>query len=246
MAVPMIVKIPEPITAPMPRAVRLSQPSDFFNRTSAFSESDSSWSMPLQRKRGDATRTLQSNQCELRLDRAPQCTLRGELAQQRLPALHLFQLGVAFDKFFCAASRKTNGEPPVLIVAFDADDGANSVVRMANFLAEKGIGVGAAFYGGAQIRVRTSGTARGRRRNRLNTHATKKFIRGLRRFRVGFIAARLADLRHRATHRLHEFARNFRQESRWQRSPQLLLIAKDATAHCPGERAHFPADRIPP
>jgi len=41
-AVPTTVKIPEPITAPMPSDVRLSHPSDFFNRISAFSESDSS------------------------------------------------------------------------------------------------------------------------------------------------------------------------------------------------------------
>jgi len=34
-AVPTTVKIPEPMTAPIPREVRLSQPSDFFNRRSA-------------------------------------------------------------------------------------------------------------------------------------------------------------------------------------------------------------------
>src|SRR3981081_2738976 len=56
-AVPITVKIPEPITAPMPSAVRLTQPNDFFNPTSAFSESDNSWSMLLQRKRSDATHT---------------------------------------------------------------------------------------------------------------------------------------------------------------------------------------------
>ena len=71
-AVPTMVKIPEPITAPIPRDVRLSQPSDFFNRTSAFSESDNSWSMPLQRKRGVATRTLRSHPRELK----PACRIR--------------------------------------------------------------------------------------------------------------------------------------------------------------------------
>src|SRR5271165_2872461 len=60
-AVPITVKIPDPITAPMPSDVRLSQPSDFFNRTSAFSESDSSWSMLLQRNSGDATQALRSH-----------------------------------------------------------------------------------------------------------------------------------------------------------------------------------------
>src|SRR5579859_6942241 len=57
-AVPTTVKIPEPITAPMPSDVRLSHPSDFFNRISAFSESDSSWSIFLQRNSGDATQAL--------------------------------------------------------------------------------------------------------------------------------------------------------------------------------------------
>jgi len=61
MAVPMIVKMPEPMTAPMPSEVRLSHPKDFFNRTSAFSESDSSWSILLQWKSCDATPALRSH-----------------------------------------------------------------------------------------------------------------------------------------------------------------------------------------
>src|SRR6266404_3719008 len=60
-AVPMIVKIPEPMTAPMPSDVRLSHPRDFFNRTSAFSQSDSSWSMLLLRKCCDPTHALRSH-----------------------------------------------------------------------------------------------------------------------------------------------------------------------------------------
>src|SRR4029077_20115821 len=61
MAVPMMVKMPEPMTAPMPSEVRLSHPRDFFNRTSAFSESDMSWSIPLQRKSSDPTHALRSH-----------------------------------------------------------------------------------------------------------------------------------------------------------------------------------------
>src|SRR5260221_11161281 len=61
MAVPTIVKIPEPMTAPMPREVRLSQPKDFFNRNSAPSQSEISWSMFLRRKRDEATQALRSN-----------------------------------------------------------------------------------------------------------------------------------------------------------------------------------------
>src|SRR5258706_16362922 len=61
MAVPTRVKMPEPITAPMPREVRLSQPKDFFNRNSAPSQSEISWSMFLRRKSDEATRALLSN-----------------------------------------------------------------------------------------------------------------------------------------------------------------------------------------
>ena len=60
-AVPTTVKIPEPITAPIPSEVRLNHPSDFFNRISAFSESESSWSIFLQRNSGDATQALRSH-----------------------------------------------------------------------------------------------------------------------------------------------------------------------------------------
>src|ERR1700752_1139316 len=50
MAVPTTVKIPEPMTAPIPSEVRLSQPSDFFNRRSGSSASEINWSMFLTRK----------------------------------------------------------------------------------------------------------------------------------------------------------------------------------------------------
>src|SRR5258708_7951694 len=65
MAVPTMVKIPEPMTAPMPSEVRLSQPSDFLSRVSSFCESERSLSMLLQRKSGDdATRALRSSPVE--------------------------------------------------------------------------------------------------------------------------------------------------------------------------------------
>src|SRR5208337_4790708 len=60
MAVPMTVKMPEPMTAPIPSEVKLSQPRDFFNLISAFSESDRSWSILLHRKRCEAKRALRS------------------------------------------------------------------------------------------------------------------------------------------------------------------------------------------
>src|ERR1700739_4207409 len=66
MAVPITVKIPEPITAPIPREVRLNHPNDFFNLISAFSESDRSWSILLQRNSGDATQSLRLRPHSLR------------------------------------------------------------------------------------------------------------------------------------------------------------------------------------
>src|SRR5262249_11099251 len=63
MAVPTIVKMPEPMTAPMPREVRLSQPRDFLSLISAPSQSEMSWSMSLQRNNGEATRALR--ECEV-------------------------------------------------------------------------------------------------------------------------------------------------------------------------------------
>ena len=95
---------------------------------------------------------------------------------QQWPRLHLFQLGIALDKFFGAAAGETHRDAPVLVVAFDADDGANSIVGMTNFLAEKRIGIGAASCGRPHVCGRTSRTAGRRRRNRLPTDATEKFL----------------------------------------------------------------------
>src|SRR5438132_6207613 len=50
MAVPITVKIPEPITAPIPRAVKETGPSVFFSLRSGSSESEISLSMDLQQK----------------------------------------------------------------------------------------------------------------------------------------------------------------------------------------------------
>ncbi len=50
MAVPITVKIPEPMTAPMPRAVSDHGPSVFLSRCSGSSDSEISLSMDLQAK----------------------------------------------------------------------------------------------------------------------------------------------------------------------------------------------------
>src|SRR6267142_6153428 len=57
-AVPTTVKIPDPITAPIPSDVRLSHPSDFFSRFSGLSASEMSWSMLLVRKNCGSNRHL--------------------------------------------------------------------------------------------------------------------------------------------------------------------------------------------
>jgi hypothetical protein len=49
-AVPMTVKMPEPMTAPMPSAVSDQGPSVFFSRCSGSSESEISLSMDLHAK----------------------------------------------------------------------------------------------------------------------------------------------------------------------------------------------------
>src|ERR1700676_3227239 len=58
MAVPITVKIPEPITAPIPSEVRLNHPSDFLSRFSGISESEMSLSMLLVRKSCGSNRHL--------------------------------------------------------------------------------------------------------------------------------------------------------------------------------------------
>jgi len=50
MAVPITVKIPDPMTAPMPSAVSDQGPSVFFSRCSGSSDSEISLSMDLQAK----------------------------------------------------------------------------------------------------------------------------------------------------------------------------------------------------
>jgi len=58
MAVPMTVKMPEPITAPIPRPVSDHGPSVFFSRCSGSSDSEISLSMDLHAKSWFARVTL--------------------------------------------------------------------------------------------------------------------------------------------------------------------------------------------
>ncbi len=66
---------------------------------------------------------------------------RQPLQRQRQRQLQLLELGVAFYEFFCAAAGEGDRETAVVVLAFDADDGADTVFRMADSLAEERIGV---------------------------------------------------------------------------------------------------------
>src|SRR5437660_2992900 len=74
-AVPTIVKMPEPMTAPMPKEVRLSQPRDFFRRSSAPSQSEMSLSMFLRRKRDEATQALRAHPGDSNVPCLPEAVL---------------------------------------------------------------------------------------------------------------------------------------------------------------------------
>src|ERR1700687_354032 len=80
---------------------------------------------------------------------------------------HLFQLGVALDEFLRAAPGETHGETPVLIVALNPDDRADTVVRVTNLLTQKRVRVGSASCGRARGRARSRGPARRGRRGGL-------------------------------------------------------------------------------
>jgi hypothetical protein len=60
----------------------------------------------------------------------------------------LLKMGVALHEFFCSAAGKSDGEAAVVFVAFNADDRADTVFRMADALAEQRIRVAAATRGG--------------------------------------------------------------------------------------------------
>src|ERR1700687_2075223 len=109
---------------------------------------------------------------------------------------HLFQLGVALDEFLRAAPGETHGETPVLIVALNPDDRADTVVRVTNLLTQKRVRVGSASCGRPRVRARSRGPARRGRRDRLTSYSAEEFLGRVGVFRVGLIAPRLPDLRH--------------------------------------------------
>jgi len=58
-------------------------------------------------------------------------------------------LRVPLDKLLRTASRETHGYAAVFVVALYADNSSDSKARMADFAPQHGIGIAAAFCGGA-------------------------------------------------------------------------------------------------
>src|SRR5260370_16252287 len=77
--------------------------------------------------------------------------------------LCLLELRVTLDKLLCAASWEANGYTAVFVVALYADNGSNAEARMTNFAPQHGIGIAAAFCGGASERSLGGLAARGGR-----------------------------------------------------------------------------------
>src|SRR5882762_2777455 len=136
---------------------------------------------------------------------APQCTPRSPGTQpasapafkRRSPTLCLFELRVPLDKLFRAASGEAHGYTAVFVVAFDANDGSDAEARMANLAPQHGIGIAAALRSGAPKGTLSRGPARSRLGLlRFAAHTAQKFFRRIRIFRVGLVAASLANFRH--------------------------------------------------
>ena len=69
---------------------------------------------------------------------------RASVGHPRSRDSELLELGVTLDEFFCAAAGEAHAQPAIVVVALDTDDRADSILGMANFLAEERIGVLAA------------------------------------------------------------------------------------------------------
>src|SRR5229473_3091440 len=172
---------------------------------------------------------------------APQCTLRSPGTQpaaqsadfkSRSPTLCLFELRVPLDKLLRAASGEAHGYATVFVVALDANDGSHAEARMTNFAPQHGIGIATALGSGAPDGTPSRLAARSRCcLLRSAAHPAQEFFRGIRILRVRLVAACLSNLRHGSADRVHQFAWNFREKTRRQGSPQLLLIAEDSPVH---------------
>src|ERR1700722_13285329 len=136
---------------------------------------------------------------------APQCTPRSPGTQPagapafkcRSPTLCLFELRVSLDKLFRAASGEAHGHTAVFVVAFDSNDGSDAEAWMANFAPQHGVGIATALRSGAPEGTLSRGAARSRLGLlRFAPRTAQKFFRRIRIFRVGLVAASLANFGH--------------------------------------------------
>lgn len=58
-------------------------------------------------------------------------------------SLSRLELSIALNEFFCPAPGKTDGNAAVFLIALDPYNRADAEVRMADFAAQHGIGIGA-------------------------------------------------------------------------------------------------------
>src|ERR1043166_6128756 len=101
-------------------------------------------------------------------------------------------MGVAFDELFGAAAREADGEAAVFVLAFNADDSADAVLRMAHLLADQWVGIAATPGSGpaeARFRTWTLGRRLTHSRRRTAPDAAEKFIGRIRVLGVGFVPA---------------------------------------------------------
>src|SRR5881394_1060407 len=154
------------------------------------------------------------------------------------------ELGVALDEFFCAAAGEADGEAAIIFIAFDADDGADSVFGMANFAAEHGIGWGTAGSRTTEAGCFRALTRRGRTlRGGATAYAANKFFGRVRILGIGFVAASLADFGHGAAGSVHEFAGNFREKTRRLGGAELLFVTENAAVDGASERERLAGAR---
>src|ERR1019366_669388 len=155
-AVPVRTKIPVPMMAPMPRQVRLTQPSDFFNRRSGASASEINWSMFLTRNSPEPTRHHPNAK---QIENRANSTLRGLAPQlpawppesrcvQRRSQKYCAcsgpaQIRIPLHEFLRSVIGETHGQFAVVAIALDAGDGSGAVCGMAHALADERIRIGA-------------------------------------------------------------------------------------------------------
>src|SRR5216684_2063045 len=139
---------------------------------------------------------------------APQCTPRSPATQrvgavsrrsrvvEQYPPSCLFELRVALDELFRAATGETHRHAAVFVVPFDANDSSNAKAWVADFASQHRVGIAAALCSGAPERRLSWLAARTcLRLLRLAANPAQEFLRRIRILGVRLIAPRLANFR---------------------------------------------------